>query len=996
VEPERWRRVEELYHSTLRVAVDERAAFLKNACRGDGKLYEEIESLLAYESSAKEFMETPAFEIAAKLMAGDEASENQADPVPIGVTLQRFRVVEKLARGGMGIVYKAEDTRLLRTVALKFLPRRLARDPLSLERFEREAHAASALNHPNICTVYDIGEYEGQPFIAMELLEGQTLDHQIGGQPLSIEELLSFGIQITEGLHAAHQKGIIHRDIKPANIFVTSQGQAKILDFGLAKLAPSVTMIGVDSERDHREEGAPKTSREMEQLPTPDPLLSRTGVAMGTAGYMSPEQARGEKLDARTDLFSFGLVLYEMATGKRAFKGDTGPELYNAILGQVPASPRKINPSIPPKFEPIINRALKKDREARYQSAVEILADLQTLKREMERRHTRRAWVVALGVILLIVATIFWFPRRQPWSQAPSDLKLLQLTVNSSENPVTAGAISPDGKYLAYTDAKGMHIKLVGTDETQRVPEPDVLKGKKVTWELLSIGWFPESKRFIANAHPANEDPSAWSSQTSSVWVVSALGGAPHKLRDNAIAWSVSPDGSLISFGSKNGRLGEREIWLMGPNGEQVRKLYETSEKGAICCLNFFPNGQRVSYISTDESGDSMLARDLRGGPVATLLPPSETKKMGDFLWLPDGQLVYSERCDTVIMNFDAPCNIWIKRIETRTGELIEKPRRLTNWAGLWMNGPSATADGKRVAFLESSSHHGSYLADLENGGRRLVNVRPFSLEGEDFIQDWTADSKTVILSLNRGDHYALHKQSLNSDTQEPIVISAPGLIEMASMSPDGKWVIAQVRSIPGGNSVPVELMRVPITGGSPELIFSMPEYSSSSCARPPSNLCAVAEQSEDHKQMIITSFDPIKGRGPELARLDLSPEYQTNPNNSMSWNISPDGTRLVAERGTEGPIEIRSLGDQQIQVIRAKELNHMRIPQWAADGKGLFVCNATNSGNEVWHVDLNGNAKVLQGSNSGNCWVLPSPDGRHLALNDSKLSANMWIMENF
>jgi serine/threonine protein kinase/Tfp pilus assembly protein PilF len=379
VEPERWRRVEELYHSTLRVAADRRAAFLKDACCGDAKLCEEIESLLAYESSAKEFMETPAFEVAAMLMAGDEASENQADPVPIGVTLQRFRVLEKLGRGGMGVVYKAEDTRLLRTVALKFLPQRLARDPLSLERFEREAHAASALNHPNICTVYDIGEYEGQPFIAMELLEGQTLNHQIGGQPLPTEKLLSFGIQITEGLHAAHQKGIIHRDIKPANIFVTSEGQAKILDFGLAKLAPIVRSIGEKSDRNQYDDTAPETLHEIEQLPTSHLAVSRTGVAMGTAGYMSPEQARGEKLDARSDLFSFGLVLYEMATGKQAFRGDTRPELHDAILMQVPVPARKLNSSIPPRLEHIIDRALAKDREVRYQSATEMLTDLKQL-----------------------------------------------------------------------------------------------------------------------------------------------------------------------------------------------------------------------------------------------------------------------------------------------------------------------------------------------------------------------------------------------------------------------------------------------------------------------------------------------------------------------------------------------------------------------------------------------------------------------------------------
>ncbi|MGB9242355.1 MAG: serine/threonine-protein kinase [Candidatus Acidiferrales bacterium] len=406
-------------------------------------------------------METPAFEVAAKQIAGDEANEALADPVPIGATLQRFRVIEKLGVGGMGVVYKAEDTRLQRTVALKLLPKRLALDPASLERFEREAHAASALNHPNICTVYDIGEYEGKPFIAMEMLEGQTLDSRIGGHPLTTEECVGLGIQITEGLYAAHQKGIIHRDIKPANIFVTTRGQAKILDFGLAKLVRAVMVGVVDVEREHNCDGSPETSCEIEQPTTPDRLLSQTGVAMGTAGYMSPEQVRGEKLDARTDLFSFGLVLYEMATGKRAFRGDTGPELHGAILNQTPTSARKLYSKVPSKLDQIISKSLKKNREDRYQSAVELRSDLETLKRGVLPTAFNSRWWAAPVVVLalLLVAAVFWRAKR-PTSMVP-DLRLQQLTTNSSENRVTGGEISPDGKYLAYTDAKGMHVKLI-------------------------------------------------------------------------------------------------------------------------------------------------------------------------------------------------------------------------------------------------------------------------------------------------------------------------------------------------------------------------------------------------------------------------------------------------------------------------------------------------------------------------------------------------------
>jgi serine/threonine protein kinase len=996
VEPERWRRVEELYHSALRVGVEQRAAFLQDACQGDTTLCEEVESLLAYESSAKEFMETPAFEMAAKQMAGDEAGENQADPVSIGATLQRFCVIEKLGVGGMGVVYKAEDTRLHRTVALKFLPKKLARDPASLERFEREARAASALNHPNICTIYDLGEYEGQPFIAMELLEGQTLDRRIEGQPLSTEEWLTFGIQITEGLHAAHQKGIIHRDIKPTNIFVTSEGQAKVLDFGLAKLTPNATVIGVDPERDQRDERAQGATQEIEQLRTPDPSLSRTGGAMGTAGYMSPEQARGEKLDARTDLFSLGLVLFEMATGKRAFSGDTGPELHAAILNQIPASARKLNPKLPAKLEEIIRKTLEKEREQRYQSAAELRTDLEVLKRAvLPRALTFRWWAApAVVVALVLVATVFWYTRRPPASLP--DLKLRQLTLNSTENPVTGGLISPDGKYLAYTDKKGLHVKLTETDETQIVPQPEEHNNEGIAWEIVPAGWFPDSARFIANAHPASESEGALSSQTATIWTVSLMNGASHKLRDNGIAWSVSPDGSAIAFGTNKGNLGEREIWLMDPNAEQPRKLFDTDENSSIGGALWSPDGQRVIYDRNDGSGDTFLSRDLKGGPPVTVLTPSESKNINDAVWSPDGRLIYSVR-DPQAMGDS--CNYWAMRLDIRTGAPIEKPRKLTSWAGFCLNFTTLTKDGKRLSFQESSAYGTTYLADLEEGGTRLVNTRRLSMEEgaqtEDALGAWTADSKKIIVLQNRRDHYGLYVQSLNADTTEPIVTRAEGgQVENSMLSPDGKWFITQIYTVPHIASARAPLMRVPITGGSPELMFTVREGSASACARLPSNLCVVAEATGNNKQMVVTAFDPVTGRGPELARFDLNPDWEDH---LSLFDISPEGKHLVLARGTKGPIEIHSVRGQLEQIIHVEGLNNIRALGWSGDGKGLLVTSAFKGGAVVLHVDLKGNAKVLWKCSVGQrCFAGSSPDGRHLAIYDWKLNANMWMMENF
>jgi serine/threonine protein kinase len=899
----------------------------------------------------------------------------------LGQTISHYRVVEKLGAGGMGIVYKAEDTKLHRFVALKFLPEELAKSSQALERFEREAQATSALNHPNICTIHAIEEWDGQPIIAMEFLEGQSLNRMIEGKPLKLERLLDYATQIADGLDAAHSKGIIHRDIKPANIFVTTRGQAKILDFGLAKLEAAGKHLAAASP------DAPTETVDIDHLTSP-------GTTVGTVAYMSPEQARGEELDGRTDLFSFGATLYEMATGRRPFGGTTTAVIFEALLNKTPRPPAELNPALPAEFSTIINKALEKDRDLRYQHASDIRTDLKRLKRdassdrsEVAKVSTRRSrkLVLATAAAIIVLSGLAWLLLHRP-PAPPVELTQKRLTFNSSDNPVGSDALSPDGKYLAYSDPAGIHIKLISSSEERLIPKP---AGIPASAEWVVVSWFPDGTQLLADAFGMG---------VYSVWTVSVLGQSAHRLRDGAIGTDVSPDGMHIVFVSAVPIL--REIWVMDSQGSNPQKVLSVGENEALQRVSWSPDGQRLAYLKARNTGDasSIETCDLKGASRTVVLS-SPGYSFRDLFWLPDRRIIYSrlESGSTDAPGFrSADENLWQIGIDAKTGTPIGEPKRLTQWAGSSVDSLGASHDGKRLVLQKVTSQGQVYVGELAAGGTRMNP--PKRLTNDDAYNEvtaWTPDSKAVLFDSNRNGTWAIFKRGIDQDTAEPLT-TGQGEANFPRLSPDGAWILYVV--LPRTTSAPFHLMRIPMGGGVPQPVLDMPKGLNHVCARAPSALCVALEVSQDDKHVIVSAFDPVKGRGKTLRTIedDAAPRYYGSA-------LSPDASTLAIAKILEPEIRIRLLSlsggsDRDITLKGWPNFSWMSL-YWAPDQQGLYCGSLSPQVNTLLYVDLKGNARVLwqhKGSGGIGFWGIPSPDGRYLATQSRIANSNVWMLEGF